>query len=325
MDYKNTVIPVLMAFAISVVLCPIIIPFLKKMKFGQYVRDNGPRAHLKKAGTPTMGGLIILACIALVSLIYIRGNNGILPVLFATVGFGMIGFLDDYIKVVMRRSLGLTPWQKIVLQAAIAGIFVYYYLVKLGLGPEFLVPFSGGIKDGWYVHMPAPVFVIFVFFVMLGTVNGTNFTDGLDGLASSVTLLVAIFFTIVAAGMDSGITPVTASVAGSLMGFLLYNFYPASVFMGDTGSLALGGFVSSAALMLKLPVFIVIAGAVYLIEVLSVIIQVVYFKASGGKRFFKMAPIHHHFEQCGWSETKVVTVFSVFTAIMCLLAFAALC
>ena len=324
MDYMSTVIPVLMAFAISVVLCPIIIPFLKKMKFGQYVKDDGPKAHLKKAGTPTMGGLIILACIAMTSVLYIRGNREVLPVLFATIGFGLIGFLDDYIKVVMKRSLGLTPWQKIVLQAVVAGIFVYYYLVKLGYKPEFLIPFSGGIRDGWYVSMPVPVFVVFVYFVMLGTVNGTNFTDGLDGLASSVTLLVAVFFTIVASGMKSGITPVTASAAGSLMGFLLYNVYPASVFMGDTGSLALGGFVASAALMLKLPVFIIVAGAVYLIEVLSVIIQVVYFKASGGKRFFKMAPIHHHFEQCGWSETKVVTVFSLFTAVMCILSLAAL-
>lgn len=294
------------------------------MKFGQYVRDDGPKAHLKKAGTPTMGGLIILACIAMTSVLYIRGNREVLPVLFATIGFGLIGFLDDYIKVVMKRSLGLTPWQKIVLQAVVAGIFVYYYLVKLGYKPEFLIPFSGGIRDGWYVSMPVPVFVVFVYFVMLGTVNGTNFTDGLDGLASSVTLLVAVFFTIVASGMKSGITPVTASAAGSLMGFLLYNVYPASVFMGDTGSLALGGFVASAALMLKLPVFIIVAGAVYLIEVLSVIIQVVYFKASGGKRFFKMAPIHHHFEQCGWSETKVVTVFSLFTAVMCILSLAAL-
>lgn len=324
MDYMSVVIPVLMAFAVSIVLCPIIIPFLKKMKFGQYVRDDGPREHLKKAGTPTMGGLIILACITLVSLIYVKGNSEVLPVLFATLGFGLIGFLDDYIKVVLKRSLGLTPWQKIVLQAVVAGIFVYYYLVHLNYKPEFLVPFSGGITDGIYISMPLPVFVVFVYFVMLGTVNGTNFTDGLDGLASSITLLVAIFFTVVAYGMKSGIMPVTASVAGSLMGFLLYNVYPASVFMGDTGSLALGGFVSSAALMLKLPIFIVIAGAVYLIEVLSVIIQIVYFKISGGKRFFKMAPIHHHFEQCGWQETKVVTVFSLFTVVMCLVALAAL-
>lgn len=324
MDYMSTVIPVLMAFAISVVLCPIIIPFLKKLKFGQYVRDDGPKAHLKKAGTPTMGGIIILACVCVTSLMYIRGNSEVLPVLFATVGFGMIGFLDDYIKVVMKRSLGLTAWQKIILQAVVAGIFVYYYLVKLGYEPEFLVPFSGGISNGWYVPMPPAVFVVFVYFVMLGTVNGTNFTDGLDGLASSVTLLVAVFFTIVAAGMKSGITPVTASVVGSLMGFLVYNVYPASVFMGDTGSLALGGFVASTALMLKLPVFIVIAGAVYLLEVVSVILQVGYFKISGGRRIFKMAPIHHHFEQCGWSETKVVTVFSIITAIMCLLSLAAI-
>lgn len=324
MNYMSAVIPVLMAFAISVVLCPIIIPFLRKMKFGQYVREDGPASHLKKAGTPTMGGIIILISITATSLLYISGSREILPVLFSTVGFGMIGFLDDYIKVVMKRSLGLTPIQKLTLQVVVAGIFIYYYLVKLGYKPEFLVPFTGGIHDGVYISMPVPLFVIFVYFVMLGTVNGTNFTDGLDGLASSVTLLVAVFFTIAAASAESGTVPVTAAAIGSLMGFLLYNVYPASVFMGDTGSLALGGFVSSAAIMIKMPLFIVIAGAVYLIEVLSVIIQVGYFKISKGKRIFKMAPLHHHFEQCGWSEVKIVTVFSIITAIMCIVAFAAM-
>lgn len=324
MDYINTIIPVLLAFALSVILCPVIIPLLRKMKFGQYVRDDGPKNHLKKAGTPTMGGIIIIISITVTSLLYMDKSSEIIPVIFATAGFGIVGFLDDYIKIVMKRSMGLTAIQKLVLQAVIAGIFAYYYVVKLKLKTEFLVPYTGGVEQGSYISLPVWLFVVFVFFVMLGTVNGTNFTDGLDGLASSITLLVAVFFTVVAVGTGSKIAPVTASTAGALMGFLVYNVYPASVFMGDTGSLALGGFVSSVALLLKMPLFIIIVGVIYLIEVLSVIIQVLYFRFSGGKRFFKMAPIHHHFEKCGWSETRVVTVFSIITAIMCIIALAGL-
>ncbi len=320
MNYMETIIPVLLSFGISVILCPIVIPFLRKLKFGQYVRDDGPQSHLKKAGTPTMGGLIILLSIVITSMRYIGEYKETLPVLFATVGFGIIGFLDDYIKVVMKRSLGLRVWQKMILQILVTGIFVYYYLKQLCYTPEILIPFTGGVAEGTYIQMPVWLFVIFVFFVMIGTVNGTNFTDGLDGLASSVTLLVAVFFTVVAVGTGSTTFPVSAAVAGALMGFLVFNVYPARVFMGDTGSLALGGFVSSAALMMKMPLFIVIVGAIYLIEVLSVIIQVGYFKITHGKRFFKMAPIHHHFEQCGWSETRVVAVFSITTALLCLVA-----
>lgn len=324
MNYMETIIPVIVSFSISVILCPIVIPFLRKLKFGQYVRDDGPQTHLKKAGTPTMGGLIILLAIVITSVAYIGEYKEVLPVLFATVGFGIIGFLDDYIKVVMKRSLGLRVWQKMGLQALVTGVFVYYYLERLGYQPEILVPFTGGVANGVYIQMPEWLFVLFVFFVMIGTVNGTNFTDGLDGLASSVTLLVAVFFTVVALGVGSSTFPVSAAVAGALMGFLVYNVYPARVFMGDTGSLALGGFVSSAALMMKMPLFILIAGAIYLVEVLSVMIQVGYFKATHGKRFFKMAPIHHHFEQCGWSETRVVAVFSIITALLCLVALAGL-
>lgn len=324
MDYMSTIVPVLLAFALSVILCPVTIPLLRKLKFGQYVRDDGPESHLKKAGTPTMGGIVIIISIAASSLLCMSRKEEIIPVLFATAGFGVIGFLDDYIKVVMKRSLGLTALQKILMQGIIAGIFAYYYVVKLQIRTEFLIPYTGGVKDGVYIMMPVWLFVIFIFFVMLGTVNGTNFTDGLDGLASSITLLVAVFFTVVAVGVRSGIAPVTASTVGALMGFLVYNVYPASVFMGDTGSLALGGFVSSTALILKLPLFIVIVGMIYFVEVLSVMIQVLYFRYTGGKRFFKMAPIHHHFEKCGWSETRVVTVFSIITAIMCIIALAGL-
>ena len=232
-----------------------------------------------------------------------------------TVGFGLIGFLDDYLKVVMKRSDGLYPMQKMALQIVVTAIFAYY-LVKVAKVPlTMIVPFTHGyeLNLGW---LAIPV----LFFAVIGTVNGTNFTDGLDGLASSVTVLVATFFTVVAVGTKSGLEPITCAVVGALMGFLLFNVYPASVFMGDTGSLALGGFVAGTAYMMRMPLFILIVGFIYLAEVISVILQVTYFKKTGGKRLFKMAPIHHHFELCGWSETRVVAVFSIITAILCLIA-----
>ena len=312
--------PVIISFLISVVFCPILIPFLRKLKFGQTEREEGPQSHLKKNGTPTMGGLVILASILLTSLIYIGKFTEILPVLFMTLGFGLIGFLDDYIKVVKKRSLGLTPLQKMALQFIVTGVFIYYYFKIAGLDTSIKIPFVSG--DGFV--MPTWLFIIFVFIVVLGTVNGVNFTDGLDGLASGVTVIVATFFTIAALSLNPSMTPITGAVVGSLLGFLLFNTYPARVFMGDTGSLALGGFVSSIALMLHMPLFIVIIGLIYLVEVLSVILQVGYFKLTHGKRIFKMAPIHHHFELCGWSETRVVAVFAVATAILCLIGLMAL-
>ena len=306
--------PVIISFLISVVFCPILIPFLRKLKFGQTEREEGPQSHLKKNGTPTMGGLVILASILLTSLIYIGKFTEILPVLFMTLGFGLIGFLDDYIKVVKKRSLGLTPLQKMALQFIVTGVFIYYYFKIAGLDTSIKIPFVSG--DGFV--MPTWLFIIFVFIVVLGTVNGVNFTDGLDGLASGVTVIVATFFTIAALSLNPSMTPITGAVVGSLLGFLLFNTYPARVFMGDTGSLALGGFVSSIALMLHMPLFIVIIGLIYLVEVLSVILQVGYFKLTHGKRIFKMAPIHHHFELCGYSETQVVAAFSIVTALLCL-------
>ena len=317
---KDTILSILISFGISAAMCPVLIPFLKRLKFGQQVRDDGPQAHLKKAGTPTMGGLVILLAVVLTGLIFMKEYPKIIPILFVTVGFGVVGFLDDYIKIVMKRSEGLNPKQKLLGQLVIAGIFCYYIVVKSGLGTGILLPFTGGRV--W--EMPTWLFVVFFFIVMLGTDNGVNFTDGLDGLCSSVTVLVATFFTVVALGEKSGIAPVTAAVAGSLMGFLLFNVYPAKVFMGDTGSLALGGFVASTAYMLQMPLFIVLVGFIYLIEVLSVMIQVTYFKKTGGKRIFRMAPIHHHFELGGWSETRVVAVFSIVTALLCLVAYLAL-
>ena len=318
MDFK-VVIPVIISFAISVVLAPFIIPFLRRLKVGQTERVDGVQSHLKKAGTPTMGGLIFLIATTVTSLFYVKDYPNIIPILFLTLGFGLIGFLDDYLKVVLKRSDGLMPLQKMFLQIIVTGIFAVYMILFTDVELTLLVPFSGGyyLDIGW-------VAVPLLFFAVIGTVNGVNFTDGLDGLASSVTIMVATFFTVVAIGNHSGIEPITCAVVGSLMGFLLFNVFPASVFMGDTGSLALGGFVAGTAYMLQMPLFLLIVGLIYLVEVASVIIQVTYFKKTGGKRIFKMAPIHHHFGLCGWSETRVVAVFSIITAVLCMAALLAL-
>ena len=315
MTFSSVFISMIGAFLTSAALCPVMIPILRTLNINQYVRCEGPKSHLKKAGTPTMGGVMILGSVVITSLFYVKDYPKIIPELFLTVGFGLIGFLDDYLKVVMKRSDGLFPKQKMALQIVVTAIFAYYVVRIAKIPLTMLIPFSGGkyLDIGWLA-------VPLLFIAVIGTVNGTNFTDGLDGLASSVTVLVATFFTVVAVGTKSGIEPITCAVVGALLGFLLFNVYPASVFMGDTGSLALGGFVAGAAYMMQMPLFIIIVGLIYLVEVASVIIQVTYFKKTGGKRIFKMAPIHHHFELCGWSETRVVAVFSIITAILCLIA-----
>ncbi|MBR1693635.1 MAG: phospho-N-acetylmuramoyl-pentapeptide-transferase [Lachnospiraceae bacterium] len=310
---QNIVMPTLIAFAISAALGPIMIPFLRRIKAGQTVRDEGPQSHLKKTGTPTMGGIIILASLTITTLLYMKRYPKVLPILFLTLGFALIGFIDDYIKVVLKRSMGLRAWQKMAGQLVITAIFAYY-LVQSGVSLAMKIPFlPDKYLDLGIWNVP------FLFIVVLGTVNGTNFTDGLDGLATSVTILVATYFTVIAVGTGSGIEPITCAAVGALLGFLLFNVHPASVFMGDTGSLALGGFVVGCAYMMNMPLFILIVGFVYLMEVLSVMLQVSYFKLTGGKRIFKMAPIHHHFELCGWKETKVVAVFAIVTAILCLI------
>ncbi len=315
---KSVFAAVIIAFAISVILSPFLIPYLRKLKIGQTVRDDGPQSHLKKNGTPTMGGIIILCGIVATSLFYIKDYPGVIPVLFMTVGFGLIGFIDDYIKVVLKRSKGLSAWQKMLLQLIITCIFAYYMVNIAGISLSMRIPFSNGLywNAGW-------LSIVILFIAVLGTVNGANFTDGLDGLASSVTVLIATFFSVLAITTQSGIAPITLAVVGALLGFLLFNVHPASVFMGDTGSLALGGFVVACAYMLQMPLYILIVAFIYLAEVLSVIIQVGYFRLSGGRRIFKMAPIHHHFELCGWSETRVVAVFAIITAILCLIGFMA--
>ena len=291
----------------------VVIPWLKRLKIGQTVREDGPAAHLKKNGTPTMGGVLILLGVSVTTLIFLKDYPGTAPILFLTVGFGLIGFLDDYIKVLCRRSMGLTPLQKLTGQIGVTALFAWYLLHYTDVSLAMRVPFfPDRYLDFGVWNLPI------LFFIVLGTVNGVNFTDGLDGLAGSVTLMVTVFFTAVAIGERSGIEPVTCAVAGALLGFLLFNVYPAAVFMGDTGSLALGGFVAACGYLLQMPLYIALVGAVYLAEVLSVILQVAYFKASGGRRLFKMAPLHHHFELCGWSETRIAAVFTIITALMCL-------
>lgn len=314
-DLNSGIYAIFIAFVINIILCPVIIPFLHKLKFGQNVRDDGPESHLVKSGTPTMGGIMILISLLLSAVFFLKGNVDGCVVILITMAYGVIGFIDDYIKVVKKRSLGLRAWQKIVFQVLVTGFFAYYILNYTQIGSEIYIPFINTTFD------LGILFVSFLFFVMVGTVNSVNLTDGLDGLASGVTVLVVVYFMFIAWALDSGLVPVCGAAVGSLLGFLLFNSHPAKVFMGDTGSLALGGFVASVAVLLKMPILIVIVGLVYVCEAVSVMLQVGYFKLTGGKRIFKMAPIHHHFELCGLSETKVVTLFYIVTAIMCLIGY----
>ena len=315
---KVSVVTVFVSFCLSALSGPVAIPFLRRLKSVQTVREDGPATHLKKTGTPTMGGLLILLSVVVTCLPFLSAYPRIAPVLFLTVGFGIIGLLDDYIKVVCRRSMGLSPMQKFSGQVLVTGVFAYYLLHYTDVSLAMKIPFfRGEYLDFGIWNVPV------LFFIVLGTVNGANFTDGLDGLAGSVTVIIAVFFTVITIGAHCGIEPVTCAVVGALFGFLLFNVHPASVFMGDTGSLALGGFVAACGYVLQMPLFIAIVGVVYLVEVASVILQVGYYKLSGGKRLFRMAPLHHHFELCGWSETKIMALFAVVTALMCLAALVA--
>ncbi len=320
-----TTLSVLVSFGIVIMLNPIIIPLLRRLKFGQTIREEGPKSHQKKSGTPTMGGVIFLFAITVVSLILILGFKcyDILPVLLLTLAFGLIGFIDDMIIVIAKRNEGLTEIQKFAAQILVTAVFCFY-LVK-EIGTSITIPFAFGVE--W--HMPIWIFVIFVFIVVVGTVNGANFTDGLDGLATSVTIVIASFFVIASRKLGfsgKGYMAFSGSVVGSLLGFLTVNTYPASIFMGDTGSLALGGFVAGMACVMRMPLIIILVAFIYLIEVISVMLQVAYFKFTKkkygeGRRIFRMAPLHHHYQEGGQSETQVVTRFTIITLILCLVAF----
>ncbi|MDR2899294.1 MAG: phospho-N-acetylmuramoyl-pentapeptide-transferase, partial [Clostridiales bacterium] len=269
-EIKTAIIAILIAFAADVFICPFFIPFLRRVKFGQNVRSDGPQTHLKKAGTPTMGGIAILISFLISAVFFLNDNFEAVILVVVTLGFGIIGFLDDYIKVVMKRSLGLRAAQKIVLQLIVC--FVFFFLLNLNDDPDnsykvISIPFFNIEWDMGVLFYP------FALVFIIGFVNAVNLTDGLDGLASGVTALVSTFFMLTSFGMGSGIFPVTGSAVGSLLGFLLFNSYPAKVIMGDTGSLALGGFVAAASIILRMPLFLVLVGMMYVIEAASVIIQ----------------------------------------------------
>lgn len=312
----QSVISIVIAFAVSVALGPALIPLLRKLKVGQTIRTEGPKEHLAKNGTPTMGGVLIIAGMIIPVAIFAMKYPRILPVFALTLGFGIVGFIDDYIKVVLKRSLGLKAWQKMGLQILITGGFLAYIIFCTDISLAMKIPFLEGkyIDLGWWM-------IPIMFIVILGTDTGANFTDGLDGLASCVTAVITFFLMISSSIIGGGIEPLCGAMLGALLGFLMFNFYPAKVFMGDTGSLAIGGFVAGAAIVLGQPLMLVIIAFIYVAEVASVILQVSYFKLTKGKRLFKMAPIHHHFELKGMKETKVVAMFTIITVLLCAVAF----
>lgn len=312
--------PLIISFAVTVLLGPVIIPWLKKLHASQTEREY-LKTHVAKNGTPTMGGIMILAGLFVGAVISAAKYPKVLPVLVLAIGFGLIGFLDDFLKVALHRSDGLLAWQKMLLQIVVTTIFAVWLIKFTDVDLQIMIPFAAQKL----VTIPEWLAVVILYFAVLGTVNGTNFTDGLDGLASSVTIVVAVFFLLASKILGGDIEPVCAAMAGALCGFLVYNHYPAKVFMGDTGSLALGGFVAGAAYLLHMPLFILIAGFIYVIEVLSVILQVASFKISHGKkRLFKMAPIHHHFEKSGYSEKQIVTAFTLITVLCCIIGILAI-
>ncbi len=319
-DYvMRTLLPVLISFAVSVLIGPKVIEMLKKLKAAQTEREEGLESHQKKTGTPTMGGIIFLVPVVLIGVFYAASHKEVIPVLILAIGFGIIGFLDDYIKVVRKHNLGLRAWQKILGQFVVTILFAVYVQTFTDISLAMRVPFTEIVLDFGFFNIPI------LFFIALGTANGTNFTDGVDGLCASVTAVVAAFFSVAATVYAaSGAQVVSGAMLGALLGYLVYNVYPGKVMMGDTGSLAIGGFVTGIAYVMQMPLFIVLVGFIYLIEVISVIMQVSYFKLTHGKRIFRMAPIHHHYEKGGWSETKVVNVFTTVTVLMCLIAYAGL-
>ena len=314
----NPIYPIIsaaVAFLIVAAFMPLLIKWLRGLNASNTERDI-MESHVKKQGTPTMGGILIFIGVTIGSMIFAGRDPRIGAVILLSAGFGIVGFLDDYLKVVKRQSDGLIAWQKFGLQFIFTGIFAWYLTRVAGVSLEIIIPFTHGttIALGLWGY-------VLLFFAVLGTVNGVNFTDGVDGLVSCVTIVVSIFFVIVSIMQGSGAIVVPAAMIGALIGFLIYNHHPAKIFMGDTGSLFLGGFVAGIAYIYQMPVFIILVGIIYLIEVVSVILQVGSFKLRHGKRIFKMAPIHHHFELSGWSEKKVVAVFTVATAIGCVIAY----
>ena len=322
MKFQGTMIVV--SFVIAVILSFIIIPILKKVKVGQIEREDGPESHLKKQGTPTMGGIIFMIAIILCTtgvyaVLHILGNaeiaQNLLPMLCLTIGFGIIGFIDDFKKLVLRNTEGLKPSYKMFGLLLISIAYTLFIIRFCNIGTKTFIPF---LKI--YINLPMIVYIPFSILVILATTNAINLIDGIDGLSSSVSaIIIATLTTIAMTQQKTEVTIFGSIVIGAVLGFLMFNLHPAKVFMGDTGSLFLGGVISSIALYLKMPFLLLIIALVPILETLSVILQVVYFKKTGGKRLFKMSPLHHHFELSGWSENKVVIIFSLVTLIVCII------
>ena len=316
---------ILVTAAVAAVLSGVIgyflLPVLRALKAGQSLREIGPTWHNNKAGTPLMGGLMFIAAVLLCLLgnLFTMEEYSAFYVMALGMCFGLVGFLDDFCKVKYKRDLGLTAIQKAMLQMAVSAIYLYVLYRQNIMSSTIWIPF---VNVSFYLH--PIVYIFFAMFVMVGCVNAVNLTDGIDGLSSSVTVPVMVFFAAAAISMgrfDLALLP--AAMVGGLIAYLFYNWHPAKVFMGDTGSLFMGGLVCGLAFALDMPLILILVGFVYIVETLSDIIQVFYFKATHGKRFFKMAPIHHHFEMCGWKEVKIVLVFAGVSALMCLLAWLA--
>nr|MBQ8243966.1 phospho-N-acetylmuramoyl-pentapeptide-transferase [Oscillospiraceae bacterium] len=314
---KNAIFAAALAMILSLVFGRLLIPVLRALKAGQSIREIGPTWHNNKAGTPMMGGLMFIAASVVVLLLNVfkMEDYSVLYVLALSLCFGLIGFLDDFTKLKYKRNLGLTSIQKALLQMAVSALFLYA-MYRGGMDTHLYIPF---FDISFQLH--PIVYIFFAMFVMVGCVNAVNLTDGVDGLCGSVTVPVMVFFTAAALALGKyELALLPATLVGGLVGYLFYNWHPAKVFMGDTGSLFLGGVVCAMAFALEMPLILILVGFVYICETLSVILQVTYFKLTHGKRLFKMSPIHHHFEMCGWKEVKIVLVFTALTAAMCLLA-----
>lgn len=326
MDIVLYCLAIVIAAVITGLLGYFMVPFLHKIKFGQTIREVGPSWHKNKQGTPTMGGIMFIigssvAAVICIAFLWLNGGAEtqlmlvkVIAGALMAVGFGIVGFLDDYISIKKHRNLGLTEIQKLILQFIIVG--AYLLSVALAGGTtETVIPFLGSVDLGFFYYILAAVFIV-------GMVNAVNFTDGIDGLNTSVTLVVALVFSVIAMLLNRvGLSLYAAAIVGAMIGFLFWNANPAKVFMGDTGSLFLGGAVCALAFGVNMPILLILIGIIYIVEILSVVLQVTYFKISHGKRIFKMAPIHHHFEMCGWGEKKIVLVFTGITVVLCLLAY----